>query len=179
MPIRAQLRIRRSQHLGNLLRPSSQEQPSDSRGSSCRLSAKQISHVLKSPMQLRPGVLQCSSAEHSEGHPIMCTHTRTCTSTVHRVRGLSVRPFSITPPCRQPHSVFGGFYLPFRKMRFVMSGAYHPHTRRHNHVLLQPQRSSQHQQVIVAFGRGKIFPTEQDITTFYLQPQHSSHDGSL
>ena len=35
----------------------------------------------------------------------------TCTSaasTVQRVRGLRVRPFSITQPCRQPHSVFGG-----------------------------------------------------------------------
>ena len=31
----------------------------------------------------------------------MCTHTRTCTSTgtVHRVRGLRVRPFSIALPC--------------------------------------------------------------------------------
>ena len=35
---------------------------------------------------------------------------RTCTSTgtVHRVRGFRVRPFLMTPPCRQPHSVFGG-----------------------------------------------------------------------
>ena len=40
----------------------------------------------------------------------MCTHTHTCTSTgtLHRARGLRVRPFPITPPCRQPYSVFGG-----------------------------------------------------------------------
>ena len=33
----------------------------------------------------------------------MCTHTCTCTSTdtLRRVRGLRVRPFSITSPCRQ------------------------------------------------------------------------------
>ena len=44
------------------------------------------------------------------GSPGICTHTCTCTSTgtLHRVRGLRVRPFSMTPPCRQPHSVFGG-----------------------------------------------------------------------
>ena len=43
----------------------------------------------------------------------MCTHTCTCTSTdtVQRVRGLSVRPFSMTPPCRQPHSIFGGVWI--------------------------------------------------------------------
>ena len=37
----------------------------------------------------------------------MCTHTCTCTrtGTLHRLRA---RPFSVTPPCRQPHSVFGG-----------------------------------------------------------------------
>ena len=58
---------------------------------------------------------------------LQCTHTCTCTSagTLHRVRGLFVRPFSITPPCRQSYSVFGGFYLRLRRMRFVMSGAYH------------------------------------------------------
>ena len=41
----------------------------------------------------------------------MCTHACTGTSagTLHRVRGLRARPFSITPPCKQPHSVFGGF----------------------------------------------------------------------
>ena len=51
----------------------------------------------------------------------MCIHTRTCTSTciVHWVRGLRVRPFSITPPFWQPHSVFGGFYLPFWRMTEV------------------------------------------------------------
>ena len=51
-----------------------------------------------------------SSAEHSEVSPSMCTHTRTCagTGTVHRVRGLRARPFSMTPPCRQPHCIFGG-----------------------------------------------------------------------
>ena len=39
----------------------------------------------------------------------MCTHTCACTSagTLHGVRGLHLRPFSITPPCRQPYSVFG------------------------------------------------------------------------
>ena len=39
----------------------------------------------------------------------------TCTSTctVHRVRGLRVRPFSVTPPCRQPHSVFKRIWSPF------------------------------------------------------------------
>ena len=44
--------------------------------------------------------------------PGMCTHTCTCTSagTLHRVRGLRARPFSITPSCRQPHSVFGGYW---------------------------------------------------------------------
>ena len=43
----------------------------------------------------------------------MYTHTCTCTSTgtLHRVRGLRVRPFSITPPCRQSHSVFGGIII--------------------------------------------------------------------
>ena len=48
--------------------------------------------------------------------PGMCTHTRTYSTssgTVHAVRGLRVRPFSITPPWRQPHSIFGGFYLLF------------------------------------------------------------------
>ena len=39
--------------------------------------------------------------------------------------GDCVRPFSVTPPCKQPHSVFGVFYLRFRRMRFVMSGVYH------------------------------------------------------
>ena len=29
--------------------------------------------------------------------------------TLHRVSGLRARPFSITPPCRQPYSIFGGF----------------------------------------------------------------------
>ena len=70
----------------------------------------------------------------------MCTHTCACTSrgTVHRVRlrGLRVRPFSITPPCRQPHPVFGGFYLPFQGMRFVIQEVTmvrdNPHTTRHN-----------------------------------------------
>ena len=44
---------------------------------------------------------------------VVSFHTCTCTSTgtLHRVRGLRVRPFSITPPCRQPHSVFGGCLL--------------------------------------------------------------------
>ena len=61
------------------------------------------------------------------GSPGMCTHTCTCTSTgtLHRARGLRLRSFSITQPCRQPHSVFVGFYLPFQRMRFVMSGSYH------------------------------------------------------
>ena len=40
-------------------------------------------------------------------------------------RGLRVQPFSITPPCRQLHSVSRGLCLHFRRMRFVMSGAYH------------------------------------------------------
>ena len=35
-------------------------------------------------------------------------HVRVQVSTAHRVRGLRVQPFSMTPPCRQPHSVFGG-----------------------------------------------------------------------
>ena len=40
-----------------------------------------------------------STAEHFEGHPVCVAHTRTCTKTgtVHRLRGLRVRPFSITP----------------------------------------------------------------------------------
>ena len=46
----------------------------------------------------------------------MCTHTCTCSSTstststdtLHKVRGLCARLFSTTPPCRQPHSIFGG-----------------------------------------------------------------------
>ena len=40
-------------------------------------------------------------------------HLYTCTSTgtLHRMRGLRAWPFSNTPPCRQPHSVFGGVYL--------------------------------------------------------------------
>ena len=61
------------------------------------------------------------------GSPSMCTHTCTCTNTgtLHRMRGLRVWPFSITLPCRQLHSVFGGFYLCFRRMRLAMSGAYH------------------------------------------------------
>ena len=40
----------------------------------------------------------------------MCTHTCTNAGTLHRVRGLRVRPFSITLRCRQPHSVFGGMF---------------------------------------------------------------------
>ena len=40
------------------------------------------------------------------GSPGMCTHTCTRTGTLHRVRGLRARPFSVTPPCRQPHSIF-------------------------------------------------------------------------
>ena len=61
------------------------------------------------------------------GSPSMFTHTHACTSTgtLHRVRGLRVQPFPVTLPCRQPHSIFRGFYLPFRRMRFAMSGAYH------------------------------------------------------
>ena len=42
-------------------------------------------------------------------------HTHTCTGTgtgtVHRVRGLCVRSFSMTLQCRQPHSVFGGIHI--------------------------------------------------------------------
>ena len=42
-------------------------------------------------------------------------------------------PFLISPPCRQLHSIFGGFYLPFRRMRFVISGAEcNPHKTRHS-----------------------------------------------
>ena len=47
-------------------------------------------------------VVSCSVRQlNTEGHPV-------CSSTVHRVRGFHVRPFSIVPPCRQPHRVFGG-----------------------------------------------------------------------
>ena len=57
-------------------------------------------------------LLKRSSAEHSEGHaPSMCTHTRTCTSTGQVQRGLRERPFSMTPPCRQPHPVFRGLHV--------------------------------------------------------------------
>ena len=50
----------------------------------------------------------CSVPQLNTG---MCTHACTCTSTgtLHNVRGLWVRPFSITPPCRQPHSIFRGW----------------------------------------------------------------------
>ena len=41
----------------------------------------------------------------------MCHHTCICTSTPHRVRGLRVWPFPITPLCRQSHSVFGGIWV--------------------------------------------------------------------
>ena len=37
------------------------------------------------------------------------SHTPTSTGTVHRVRGLRVRPFSMTQPCTQPHPVFEGW----------------------------------------------------------------------
>ena len=37
------------------------------------------------------------------------SHLYTSAATQHRVRGLRVWPFSITPPCRQPHSVFRGW----------------------------------------------------------------------
>ena len=36
-----------------------------------------------------------------------------------------MQPFSITQPCRHPHFIFRGCYLPFQRVRFVMSGAYH------------------------------------------------------
>ena len=71
------------------------------------------------------------------GSPSMCPYTRTCTSagTVHRVRGLGLRPFSMTPPYRQPHSVFGGFVLPFRS-DFLCHGLTmaedNPHATRHS-----------------------------------------------
>ena len=42
------------------------------------------------------------------GHPVCAPTPVHVTGTVHRVRGLRVRPFSATPPCRQPHSVLGG-----------------------------------------------------------------------
>ena len=56
------------------------------------------------------------------GSPGMCTHTCTCTSTgtLHRVRGLRARPFSITPPCWQLHSIFRGLYLRFQSMTFFL-----------------------------------------------------------
>ena len=41
----------------------------------------------------------------------MCSHT--CTCTLHRMRELRAQPCSITTPCRQPHSIFGGFLSPF------------------------------------------------------------------
>ena len=48
-------------------------------------------------------LLSHSSAEHSEGHPVFAptpVHVQ-----VHCIsRGLRARPFSMTPPCRQPHS---------------------------------------------------------------------------
>ena len=51
----------------------------------------------------------------------MCTHTRTCTctGTLHRVRGLHVQPFPITPPCGQPHSIFGGCIGKFSRPFFL------------------------------------------------------------
>ena len=55
------------------------------------------------------------------GHPVSAptpVHVQVQVQSV----GLRVQP--LTPPCRQPHSVFGGFYLPFRRMGFVMSGAH-------------------------------------------------------
>ena len=63
-------------------------------------------------------------------------------STLHWVRGLRAQLFSVTPPCRQPHSIFGRFLFPFPEMRFFMSGAY------------------QYQWL-------RIIPTQQDIATFY------------
>ena len=56
----------------------------------------------------------------------MCTHTRTCTSTgtPHRVRGLRARPFSNTPPSRQPHSVFGGYSRLKKKESLIALGSH-------------------------------------------------------
>ena len=38
----------------------------------------------------------------------MHPHPHTSAGTLHRVRGLHAWPFSVTLPCRQPHSIFGG-----------------------------------------------------------------------
>ena len=47
------------------------------------------------------------------GSPCMHTHSCTCTSagTLQGVRGLHAWPFSMTPSCRQPHSVLGGWMM--------------------------------------------------------------------
>ena len=50
------------------------------------------------------------SAEQPEGHPVCAptpVHVQGRAGTVHRVRRLRVRPFSMIPPRRQSHS-FGG-----------------------------------------------------------------------
>ena len=79
------------------------------------------------------------------GSPGMCTHTCTCTSTgtLHRVRGLRARPFSITPPCRQPHSRLRLLFLspfPENGVCYVRSLPWlkviRPHTTRQSQFLL-------------------------------------------
>ena len=49
------------------------------------------------------------------GSPGVCTHTRTSTGALRRVRGLRVQPFPIIPPCRQLHCIFVGIYFPLVK----------------------------------------------------------------
>ena len=52
-------------------------------------------------------------------HLHLYIHTCTGIDTVPRVRGLRVWPFSINPPCRQPHSVFGGCFKTWIEWSFV------------------------------------------------------------
>ena len=73
------------------------------------------------------------------GSPGMCTYTCTSTGTLHRVTGLRVWPFSITPPCRQPHSIFKGCIAVSGKWGLLCQeltmAEDNPHTR-HNNFLL-------------------------------------------
>ena len=82
-------------------------------------------------------------------HPHIYMHVQVHNYTVHRLRGLRVRPFSMTQPL---HSVFRGCYLPFpeNKVCYVMSLPWL-----------------------------KIIPTQQDITTCCTVTQRSNQGKTM
>ena len=107
-----------------------------------------------------------SSAEHSEGHPVYAPHPYMY-KTARLVQVQRVWPSSMTPPCTQPHSVFGDLIslsggLLCHELILINMADIIPTQQ----AITTLSVLSQHRRVLVAFDRGKIIPTQQDITTF-------------